>query len=66
MSESTYTDSELFAGGPPVRLERSLGLIKPDNPRIIHRAILARLFEIFIDRPIELEQHIGRASLLSD
>nr|AFK79233.1 conserved hypothetical protein [uncultured bacterium F41-01] len=41
MSESTYTDSELFAGGPPVRLERSLGLIKPDNPRIIHRAILA-------------------------
>jgi hypothetical protein len=38
-----YTDSELFAGGPPVRLERSLGLIKPDKPRIIHRTVLAGL-----------------------
>jgi hypothetical protein len=43
MSEMGQTDSEIFAGGPPVRLERSLGLIKPDNPRIIQRAILAGL-----------------------
>jgi hypothetical protein len=36
-----HTDSELFDGGPPVRLQRSLGLIQPDNPRIIFRAVLA-------------------------
>ena len=41
MSELVQTDSEIFAGGPPIRLERSLGLIKPDNPRIIQRTILA-------------------------
>src|SRR4029079_2533185 len=41
MREMTQTDSELFDGGPPVRLERSLGLIKPDNPRIMYRAVLA-------------------------
>jgi len=41
MSEMTQTDSELFDGGPPARLQRSLGLIKPDNPRIIFRAVLA-------------------------
>jgi len=41
MNEMIQTDSDIFAGGPPVRLERSLGLIKPDNPRIIQRALLA-------------------------
>src|SRR5215471_16370046 len=41
MRETAQTDSELFDGGPPVRLQRSLGLIKPDNPRIIYRAVLA-------------------------
>src|SRR5262247_3593485 len=41
MKEITQTDSEIFEGGPPVRLQRSLGLIKPDNPRIIYRAVLA-------------------------
>src|SRR5215471_4020539 len=41
MSEIVRTDNELFDGGPPFRLERSVGLIRPDNPRIIHRAILA-------------------------
>jgi len=39
MSNVLRTDSELFAGGPPGRLQRSLGLIKPDEPRIIHRTI---------------------------
>jgi hypothetical protein len=43
MSEMGQTDSEIFAGGPPVRLERSLGLIKPDRPWIIQRAVLAGL-----------------------
>jgi hypothetical protein len=41
MGVTAYADSELFAGGPPIRLQRSLGLIKPDNPRIMQRAILA-------------------------
>jgi len=41
MNETAQLDSELFDGGPPVRLQRSLGLIKPDNPRIIYRAVLA-------------------------
>ena len=41
MSEMVQTDSEIFAGGPPFRWQRSLGLITPDNPRIIHRAVLA-------------------------
>jgi hypothetical protein len=43
MSVITDTDSELFDGGPPSRLERSLGLIKPDQPRIIYRAVLVAL-----------------------
>jgi hypothetical protein len=43
MSEIVLTDSELFAGGPPSRLQRSLHLIKPDEPRIIRRAILVGL-----------------------
>src|SRR5262245_47416489 len=43
MSEIVQTDSEMFAGGPPIRLERSLGLIKPDNPRIMQRAFLVGL-----------------------
>src|SRR5262249_36965487 len=43
MSEALLTESELFDGGPPVRLQRSLGLIKPDNPRIMYRAVLAGL-----------------------
>lgn len=43
MSEIQYSDNELFAGGPPIRLQRSLGLIKPDQPRIIYRAVLAGL-----------------------
>ncbi|MBI3797382.1 MAG: hypothetical protein HY268_10520 [Deltaproteobacteria bacterium] len=41
MSEMGQPGSDIFAGGPPVRLERSLGLIKPDNPRITQRALLA-------------------------
>ena len=43
MSVPVDTDSELFYGGPPIRLQRSLGLIKPDKPRIIHRTVLVAL-----------------------
>jgi hypothetical protein len=36
-------DSEIFDGGPPLRLEKSLGLIKPDQRRSVQRALLALL-----------------------
>jgi hypothetical protein len=43
MSETIKTESELFYGGPPLQLQRALGLIKPDEPRIVLRALLAVL-----------------------
>ncbi len=33
----------LFDGGPPLRVQRSLGLIKPNHPQIVRRAALAAL-----------------------
>jgi hypothetical protein len=36
-------DSEIFDGGPPLRLEKSLGLIKPNQRRSVQRALLAVL-----------------------
>jgi hypothetical protein len=43
MSETIKTESELFYGGPPLQFQRALGLIKPDEPRIVLRALLAVL-----------------------
>jgi hypothetical protein len=43
MSVAIEHGKELLDGGPPSRLERSLGLIKPDDPRIARRAELAVL-----------------------
>ena len=43
MSAAIEHGRELFDGGPPRRLQRSLGLIKPDDPRIARRAELAVL-----------------------
>jgi hypothetical protein len=43
MSAVTEHCKELLDGGPPSRLQRSLGLIKPDDPRIARRAQLAVL-----------------------
>ena len=37
------SDSEIFDGGPPFRLEKSLGLIKPNERRSVQRALLALL-----------------------
>jgi hypothetical protein len=34
------SDSEIFDGGPPFRLEKSLGLIKPDQRRSVQRALV--------------------------
>lgn len=41
MNDASYTDTHVFAGGPPLRLQRSLGLVKPDQPRVVRRALLA-------------------------
>jgi hypothetical protein len=41
MAESNRAAAEIFDGGPPLRLEKSLGLIKPDERRSLRRAILA-------------------------
>lgn len=41
MSEVVYTDGHVFDDGPPMRLQRSLGLVKPEQPRVVRRALLA-------------------------
>src|SRR5262245_9566132 len=43
MNETVRTERELFDGGPPSRLQRSLGLVKPNEPRIVWRVVLAVL-----------------------
>jgi hypothetical protein len=43
MDETIHIDHELFDGGPPRRLQRSLGLLKPNAPRIVWRAVFTVL-----------------------
>jgi hypothetical protein len=43
MSATVLQGGELLAGGPPHRLQRSLGLIKPGDPKIARRAELVVL-----------------------
>ena len=43
MAETNRADAEIFDGGPPLRLEKSLGLIKPNERRSVQRALLAVL-----------------------
>jgi len=43
MDATTNVNDELFDGGPPLRLERSLGLVKPGQPLVAKRALLAVL-----------------------
>ena len=38
-----YVDEHVFDGGPPLRIQRSLGLVKPDEPRVGRRAVLAAM-----------------------
>ena len=40
LSDAVY-DQHVFDGGPPLRLQRSLGLVKPEQPRIFRRALFA-------------------------
>ena len=41
MAETNRAATEIFDGGPPLRLEKSLGLIKPNERRSLQRAALA-------------------------
>ena len=43
MAQAHLPGTEIFDGGPPFRLEKSLGLIKPNQRRSVQRAILAVL-----------------------
>jgi hypothetical protein len=43
MAHPNIADNEIFDGGPPLRLEKSLGLIKPNQRRSIQRAVLVVL-----------------------
>jgi hypothetical protein len=43
MAQPNPPDDEIFDGGPPLRLEKSLGLIKPNQRRSIQRAVLVVL-----------------------
>ena len=43
MAETNRADAEIFDGGPPLRLEKSLGLIKPNERRSVQRALFAVL-----------------------
>ena len=43
MAETNRADTEIFDGGPPLKLEKSLGLIKPNERRSVQRAVLAVL-----------------------
>jgi hypothetical protein len=43
MNETVRTERELFDGGPPHRLQGSLGLVKPNEPRMVWRVVLTVL-----------------------
>ena len=43
MSEAVYTEQHVFDGGPPLRLQQSLGVVKPDQPRVVRRALFAAM-----------------------
>jgi hypothetical protein len=43
MKTAAYIDDDVFSGGPPIRLQKSLGLIKPGQYRVVRRALFAAL-----------------------
>jgi hypothetical protein len=56
MAQPNRGDIEIFDGGPPLRLEKSLGLIKPNERRSVQRAVLVVLIvwaPLFIISAIE-------------
>jgi hypothetical protein len=71
MSVAIENNKELLDGGPPCRLQRSLGLIKPDDSRIARRAQLAvlvgwaPLVVLAVVESLVLRNHVA-ASFFSD
>jgi hypothetical protein len=43
MSRAAHSDEDLFDGGPPLRWQRSLGLVRPGDSRSVRRAQLVML-----------------------
>lgn len=43
MSDTVWQESEIFDCGPPLRLQRSIGLVKPHELRSVRRAVFAVL-----------------------
>jgi hypothetical protein len=43
MAETNRGDTEIFDGGPPLRLEKAIGLVKPNQRRSVQRALFAVL-----------------------
>ena len=39
-ADAVYVDQNVFDGGPPMRLQRSLGLVKPEQPHVVRQEIL--------------------------
>ena len=42
-TDAVYVDQHVFDGGPPLRLQRSLGLVKPEHPRVLRRAMFTAI-----------------------
>jgi hypothetical protein len=56
MAQPNLSDNEIFDGGPPLRLEKSLGFIKPNERRSVQRAVVVVLIvwaPLFIISAIE-------------
>jgi hypothetical protein len=56
MTDKNRADNDIFDGGPPLRLEKSLGLLKPNERRTVRRAVLTVLIvwaPLFIISAIE-------------
>jgi len=69
MAQPHLPGTEIFDGGPPFRLERSLRLIKPNQRRSMQRAILAVLIvwaPLFVLSAIEMrDSGEGRAQAVA-
>jgi hypothetical protein len=40
-TSDVYANEHVFDGGPPLRIQKSLGLVKPDQPHVVRRAVFA-------------------------
>ena len=42
-TDAVYIDQHVFDGGPTLRLQRSLGLVKPEQPHVLRRALFTAI-----------------------